>query len=393
MDKVLWLGVYRDQTGYAEASLRYAQALDQAGMEVVCRPIKLNTASPALPDRILQLEKKSFSDCNIVVQHILPHLMDYNGHFELNIGAYCSETDSLVYSTWADRLNQMDMAWGCSRQMRQAAQNSGVQVPYAVVPIPADLTFYQQTPVVLPAIRKAKQQGLFLFYTIGEFVRRKNLAALLKAFHAEFSPEEPVGLVIKTSKGDYPADVLENEVRGFCQGIQRGLKLYGRGQKEDVDHYRQEIILTQHLNRSQLLGLHVACDCFVQTSYGESSSIPALDSMGLGKTPIVPAWGGYLDYLTSDCGWLVPVHSEPVFGIDDSLSDLYTARENWASVNIQALRRAMREAYQDRDLRRCKSAAGKKRIADFSFEKIGQQMCEVIAHAQRRKPGLARTTG
>ena len=74
--KVLYIGCYRDGTGWGQAATDYILAMDTAGIDVVPRPIKLNSNQIKVPDRIIELEKKDSSGCNICIQHILPHLME-----------------------------------------------------------------------------------------------------------------------------------------------------------------------------------------------------------------------------------------------------------------------------------------------------------------------------
>lgn len=376
--KVLFLGVYRDGTGWGVAATRYILALDAAGVDVVCRPLKLNDSTPSLPDRILELEAKSAVGCNVVIQNILPHLMDYQGQFDLNIGLYFSETDSLRYSSWNDRLNQMDMVWGCNEQMRRAARESFVDVPFEVIPIPADIERYSRSWEPLAALRPLKEEGNFVFYTIGEMVRRKNLAGLLKAFHTEFDPQEPVSLVIKTSKPGMPPHETRRHVEAFCNEIKRGLKLYEGGK---VEHYKGEVVITEHLADEDMLRLHAACDCFVQPSYGEAWSLGAFDAMAMGKTPIVTKCTGFTEYVSKQTGWLVDGVEDSVFGVDDSFIDLYTGKEIWMAVDQKELRRAMREAYEDEGHRREKAQAGIVRATDFSYLAVGTRMCQTLLEA------------
>lgn len=379
--KVLYLGVYRDGTGWGEAAIRYILALDAAGVYVVPRPIKLSAETHLPPKRVLELEKRPSRGCNVCVQHILPHMMDYNGRFDLNAGMYFSETDSVSQSAWNDRLNTMDLVLGCNRQMKEAALSSHVVRPYEVVPIPADISIYRREWKPLDSIQRLKDEGQFVFYTIGEMIRRKNLQGLLKAFHTEFAPEEPVSLVIKTSRSDMPAHETRKHMVAFCNDIKRGLKMYGGGSPE---HYKEEVIITERLSEDDLFRLHAACDCFVQPSYGEAWSIPAFDAMAMGKTPIVSDWAGYREFVDPTTGWLVPAHREQVFGIEDSFLDLYTGKESWASVDHLALRRAMREAYEDHECRQNKREAGIRKASLFSYEAVGQTFREVLENHERQ---------
>ena len=54
--KVLYIGHYKEGTGWANAAQGMIQALDRADIEVVCRNITLTTDKET-PERILELEK------------------------------------------------------------------------------------------------------------------------------------------------------------------------------------------------------------------------------------------------------------------------------------------------------------------------------------------------
>ena len=71
--KVLFIGVYKDGTGWGNAAQNYILALDAAGVDVVPRAIKFNDRQAEVPQRILQLEKKSSKGCTHVIQNVLPH--------------------------------------------------------------------------------------------------------------------------------------------------------------------------------------------------------------------------------------------------------------------------------------------------------------------------------
>ena len=77
--KVLYLGNWRDGTGWGNAAQGYILSLDAAGIDVVPRHIKLNDREIEVPERILELERRSHKNCDVVIQHVLPHYLDYNG--------------------------------------------------------------------------------------------------------------------------------------------------------------------------------------------------------------------------------------------------------------------------------------------------------------------------
>jgi glycosyltransferase involved in cell wall biosynthesis len=371
--RVLYISNYHDGTGWGHAALNYIQALDAAGIDVTCRPIKLNDVKGEVPPRILELEAKSHGAYDAVIQHVLPHQMEYEGRLKRNIGLFFAETSNFCMTDWPEKLNCMSEGWVCCEHNVNAARDSGVTIPLSVIPIPCDVSRYGRTYEPLSITKKLA--GNFIFYTIGESVRRKNLVALLKAFHLEFDVNESVSLLIKTTpKGDKDEQQTYADTVDFCKHIKEGLKIY-----EKVEHYKKEIVIAGRYSEEEILRLHASCDCGVFPSYGEAWSVPAFDAMGLGKTPIVTDSSGFRQYLNNECGWMVPAHREAVYATQlDTFQNLHTSFEEWDSIEVAQLRKAMREAYTDAELRKAKALAGTARAFDFSFAKIGQLMKEAL---------------
>lgn len=370
--KVEYLGVYRDGTGWGRAAIDYMMALHTAGVDVVARPIKLNSnTNVELPEAILEMEKKDARGSDVVIQHILPHLMDYNGLINRNIGLYVYETTNFKMSSWPRRINHMDEAWVPNHQIVRCSIESGVDVPINIVHHTTDMNKFQKGYEPLPI--KEELAGDFVFYFIGESIRRKNIGALIKAFHLEFSRNEPVQLMIKTSMSGMSPKESKANLMQFCNELKTNMKLY-----KDPSLYKQELIITERLSDEDMMRLHATGDCFVSPSFGEAWGIPAFDAMAMGKTPIVTNWGGFTEYMNNARGWMVDFNLEPVIGMTNSFQDLYTSRENWASVDINHLRQCMRDAYESTELRKTLSQNGIRAAYDFSYEAVGKQMKELL---------------
>ena len=366
--RVLYIGNYRDGTGWAQAAMDNILSMDSVGIDVVPRPIKLNSNQVALPERLLALEEKDSSNCDICIQHVLPHMLDYNGRFKKNIALYDTETDNFKWSIWPERINGMDEAWVINNQMAQSSKDSGVTIPIKVVPHASNVAKFKQRyePLQLP-----NADGNFIFYFVGEFIRRKNLAAFIKAFHSEFETNEPVSIVIKTNKYGLSPNDCAKEVQNMSDNIKKGMKLY-----PELEDYKEDLIITDRLSDENLLRLHAACDCFVMPSYGEAWCIPAFDAMGFGNTPICTDVGGMADYLNDGEGVLVTSRKEPVFGMIETFNDLFTARENWNSIDLLELRKSMRNIYQlhssdPKGVYKTMQDKGKKRVEEYSYKAIG----------------------
>lgn len=367
--KVLYLGHYRDSTGWAQAAIDYILALDAVGIDVVPRPVKLNANQAELPARILELEKQSSIGCDICIQHVLPHLMDYSSDFVKNIGLFVTETTSFKQSSWPIRLNTMDEIWVPCKSVMQSCHRSSVNVPINIVPHATDVEkfdcYYERMNVEEIA-------GDFTFYFIGDLNRRKHLAALIKAFHLEFSPNEPVSLVIKTSKYGTSAQDTFQQVSTICDKIKANLKLYPK-----IENYKREVIMPEYMSHDNLMRIHHTFDSFVMPSFGEAWCIPAFDAMGFGNTPVVSNVGGPKEYLVG--GYKVSGNWEPVLGMTETFGDLFTAREEWYNVNIDSLRSGMRRVYEmDDEERHVWKQAGKKKALEYSHSNIGNIMKEIL---------------
>jgi glycosyltransferase involved in cell wall biosynthesis len=361
--KILFLGAYRDGTGYGNSSINSILAMDAVGIDVVPRPLKFNSQILDLPRRIEELEQKSSSGSDVVIQHCLPEVMEYCGHFKKNIAMYCSETSNFISSNWGERLNNMDVAWVPCEDMKEAARKSNVKIPLVKIPYPVNMDKFERSYSKLPL---TDIEDTFSFYTIAEMSKRKNLKALIQAFHTEFDIGEPVSLVIKSHKYGMDPKECYRHIESDCNSIKKWLKLYSK-----PEYYKREIIITDILTEEALCRLHATCDCFVLPSHGEAWCIPAFDAMCFGKTPIVTNDGGFKEFISNDNGWLVNCSQEQIMDGSSEIPELYTGRETWASVSVEDLRRCMREAYSNHKLRNQKSELGMARGYDFSYEFVG----------------------
>ena len=130
-------------------------------------------------------------------------------------------------------------------------------------------------------------------------------------------------------------------VTEMCTAVKDNLKIY-----PTKDHYKSEFITTGFLDNEKLMRFHRSMDCFVMPSYGEAWCIPAFDAMGFGNTPICSDVGGPSEFMKNGGGSLVPTRKEPVFGMLETFSDIYTGHENWWGIDIRALQKEMRGVFE-----------------------------------------------
>lgn len=367
--KVLWVGPFRDGSGWGYSSVDYVLALDAAGVDVVPRTLStMENDKVVLPARFHELGQKSPEGCNVLVQHLPAHLIRYDGDFERNINFYFVESSDFRSSGRAAIINTMDEAWVCSQHNKRASTDSGVTIPISVLPCPINTERFERSYEPLPF--KDEVSGSFLFYTIGDALPRKNFRALAIAFHLEFGLEEPVELVIKTRVHGKGSEEAKHAIVEDLTKIKNSLNLRKK--------YKDEIVITEYLTELEMMRLHSSCDCYVQPSFCEGWGVPCFDAMGFGKSPIATAYGGTLDYLSDSEGWLIEGQEVPVLNMQNVQGDLYSADQTWCSISITQLRRAMRTAYEDRGARSRKGIAGMERVYDFDYATVGRKMKNVF---------------
>ena len=327
--KVIFSGPADGFSGWSRATELYILALDSIGIEVVPQLYKLNEDPKNNVARINELSN-SVDGAEAIIHCGLPHL--YSQYHLPQIGIFFTETDYYGLSHWPTFINMMDWAVVPNFQAYQAALDSGIKVPISRIPPP--LLPFQE---VRGKINLSKEtHNDFLFYFIGELSHRKNLGALIKAFHLEFTPNEPVSLILKTNKYGMNEQQIGEMTKNKCKSIKDGLRV----RKE----YKEEIIIPENCSDDHIRALHQECDCLVNTSFGEALGFPIIDAIQAGNNVICNNVGGPADYLPSE--HLCSNHKVPCFGMTDQFDMLFTGYENWWEIDILDLRKKMRQAYE-----------------------------------------------
>ena len=387
--KIAYFSVYRDGTGYSQAALDNILCMESAGLDVVCRPIRLSNPGKSISScKVEHLEKKSLNDIDVIIQHCLPHFFERKNGVK-NIGIFDWETSDFKKSIWAEKLNDMDEIWVPCIQNKYAAINSGVIKPIKIVNHSCDLKRYEQKK---EKIKIEILNGKCVFYFIGEFVRRKNVAGLIRAYYAAFSSNDNVSLVIKTSIPGMSPEKSCEAVKKMISDIRSATHIHA-----DNKNYPPVVVITEKLSEEQLNNLHASCDIFVSASHGEGGNLGAMDAMGFGNPVILTNWGFHPElcyeqaesYWKPDkemfihpgdvnCGWLIPGHLTYCFGMN-GLSDLYTGSEKWFDPNMVEFSKILRNSYE---VWKCglsdMGKSARKRIESFSYDTIGKQIKNII---------------
>lgn len=194
-----------------------------------------------------------------------------------------------VPSEWGPRLNWPDEVWAPTRFTADAFRPV-VSCPMRVLAPGLELPKFR--PLPRSHFGLPEKQPVFLFaFDMASRMPRKNPFGLIAAFRQAFRADEPVELVIKTSRGDaHPADLAL--LRQACE----------------ANHVR---LIDRVMPRAELLALMKCCDAFVSLHRSEGLGLGMAEAMLLGKPVIATAYSGNLDFMTDDTGYLVRAGRAP----------------------------------------------------------------------------------
>lgn len=388
--KIAYFSVYRDGGGYSQASLDNILCMEKSGLDVVCRPVRLTNPGKITEEcKVRHLERKSLQNVDVVIQHCLPHFFERKEGVK-NIGVFDWETSDFKKSVWAEKLNQMDEIWVPCIQNKYAAINSGVTKPINIVHHSCDIKKYETNKEKLEMKQLA---GKCVFYFIGEFVRRKNIAGLIRAYYAAFASSDNVVLVLKTSMSGMSAQKSSEAVQKMIMDIKHATHIHSDNAK-----YPPILVITEKLSTEQINKLHMSCNVFVSLSHGEGGNLGAMDAMGFGNPVILTNYGFHPELCYGqaesywepdkemfrypgevDCGWLVLGQLTYCFGMG-GLSDIYTGVEKWIDPDMIEAVRVLKQARLEWEngLLAERGRQAKNRIKEFSHEKIGQKIKEIL---------------
>ncbi len=375
--KILLAGPILGHDEYSEINRRIIEAASHAGLQVAARNVGPDSAQPP-SEPVRAALAAATAGCEAVVQSGPPDLYKYEKRHGRNFCLPLIHTRNLTGSTWPTRVAGMDGCLCVSNyvwaSLWDANNHDFKPTFFHLTQVPADKPVYKKDYGLHPQIKKEKA-GDFLFYFVGSMDRRENVSSLLRAFHVEFSPNEPVNIVMKFNSNTLLYNGQHISARDYCNTIKAGTKMY-----RPLGEYKQEIIIQEDNSKESLYSLHQSCDCFVTASHGEAWCIGAMDALLFGKTPIAPDYGGFRDYLWHGNSWLVKTYETNVFGMQDVAADMYYGEQVWCEVDILALRKAMREAYESQKVRDQKRIMAESCFSNLSLGAFAQRLRKALAY-------------
>lgn len=256
---------------------------------------------------------------------------------------------------WVWNTNLADEVWTGSEYSKEALKKSGVKIPIFVFP-QAVKTIYDDPiePLDFP-----NHKG-YLFYSIFQWIERKNPKALVQSYLKEFENNDDVSLLLKVFGLNYSQDEALKIKKDIAEW------------KTELNqkHYPRIFIDTALRDKSDIYRIHSAGDCFVLPHRGEGWGIPIVEAMTFAKPVITTNLGGCTEWFHKDYVHLLKYDMVNVFNMD--YVPWYTEDQKWAEVDQADLREKMRHLYEHRDIGQAMGRKGQEVVnKQFNYETVG----------------------
>ena len=361
---VQYCGSLFDTTGYGEANRAFVTALHLAGVNVTTEPV-VQTSFRATHgwegELAKQLENRRIP-YRVKIIHLTPDIATkYFTKGCYHIQHLFWETDKLP-EEWIAPLNQMNEIWVSSLHMKKLVESNGVKVPIFAFPQPIDITHADKN---YEAYQIPYHKG-FMFYSIFQWLDRKNPQALLRAYWEAFEGRQDVTLLLKTFRFNYGNDEFAK--------IREDINKWKIGFGSDFI-FPKVLLVKDLLTKEAMMRIHRTGDCYVSCSRGEGWERPMAEALLMGKTAISTARGGIHEYLNDEHYFRLDDERVPV--IENPLIKYYTADQHWFDVDIGHLKKTMWFVFNKSSIASAKGIVAKDHIKSlFSYHKVGQQMLE-----------------
>ena len=360
---ISYVGPVFDSSGYAEACRNNIAALHKVGITLNVKPISFEANKTNMGElgTLCQSLIGKNPQGKIPIIHCTPeNYTNFISKDMYNIGYAAWETSKLP-SVWPSLINQLSEVWVPSDYNVEVFRNSGITIPIRKIPH----AFNIEKKIVGDSLIQRNNDQEYVFYSIFQWLERKNPIGLLKAYLTEFKKEENVVLVIKTFITDHGNQSEVARIKVAINDLKTRLYL---------PSYPRILLLTDLLTSDQVMRLHQDSDCFVHLARSEGFGIPVVEAQLAGKPVIATNYSGMKELINWKARTGCPIEyiETPVHGMP---WNIYSGDMVWAEPDLMDARRAMRYVFTHQDEARVIGGIGKKVAEDsFSWATIGNIM-------------------
>ena len=346
MLQIKYKGPIYNCSGYAKLKYFFLK-LSELGHKVKIEPMgsKDNRVEYLEVEKFRELEKTEIEGKYIyITSGIGPQLRcDHNAVYNI---AYSMFETNTIPEKWIPFYNEFNEIWTPSTFCAKSLNIKDIEAFIKVIPIGVDEHQFN-------CVEKSSDN--FTFLAVGQWVDRKGWDLLINAYTSEFVGSYDVRLCIKTNE---PYKTKEELVKEYLT-------------TDRTSHMPRIMVNNNNTNENMLPLFYNEADVFILPSRGEAFNIPTLEAMSSGIPVIVTDFGGHLDYVSDDVGWLIPVNSlrhlsERLCKINSSYKGLW-----FAEPKIKDIRKILRYVYKNKEEVKKKGKIARKYVENnLTWDKV-----------------------
>ena len=238
----------------------------------------------------------------------------------------------------------------------------GMESPHPITVVP-----YPVGAVDGPELGSYDRPG-FTFYTINTWIARKALDRTLTCYLKTFQRDDPVVLIIKTTRWDDTRPVLRRFYRSTADAV--------RKIKKNFRNPARVKLMVRGLDQGEMRQLHARGDCYLSLTRGEGWGFGAFDAALQAKPVVITGFGGQLDFLPPDLAYLVDYR---LVTVDLPGNGSYTPDQHWAEADLEDGSRLLRQVFENREAAQCRGEALRRYVLEeFSEAKVLGKFMEAL---------------
>lgn len=348
-------------SGYASAARADITALFCSGVTIMCENIQqtAETTNYGLEGDIMKYLQRRKIPYKISIIHLTPDCYEpYMEKGKYHIGRLIWECEKLP-QLWIEPLNKLDEIWVATDKQVEHLKSNGITTPAYAIPEPI---YTQRAEESIEPFQLSEPKD-FIFYSIFQFINRKNPRGLLRAYWKEFQHDEKVTLLLKTYRVNYSESeytLMKNEIESWKNEL-------------SLPSYPKIYLVNNLLTDEQVIRLHKTGNVYVSPSSAEGWNRPMQEAMLYGNPVISGNVGGITDYVSDSHYFRVNTHK--THASVQSHIPYYTENMEWYDLDEDELGKQMRFVYEQNQEAEKKSEAAKDYVVKhFSFQTVGDSM-------------------
>ena len=329
--ELIWHSILRPNEGYGSVGRQLIQAVERQGVNIIIAPTKNQ------PLRDFERFYKPLDNWGRLGFYyhyaVCPSVLKCE-----RIINYCMWESTSVPKDFVEEINNsVTLQYVPCQQNVESFLECGVRVPIKVLHHAVDA---EQFP-----LQNRCHSETFTFGSFGDFSPRKGIDVLLRAFQDEFSPTEPVRLLMKSTSSSAAYQVNDPRIT-FISGF---------------------------MNQESLLKFLQEMDVFVLPSRGEGFGLCGLEAMSTGLPLIATNWSGPSEYLDREDSFPLEYRLVDAQGIESNHVRYFG---QWAEPDYEHLRTIMRWLYEHPQEAAVAGQKAAQRVhSKWTWERVAKQMC------------------